>query len=65
MIKLRILRWGDYSGLTGCVLSIITGFLQVKEGDRKVREGDAMMEAKFTVMQLLAGGHEQRKAYGL
>lgn len=36
VIKLTILKWGDYPRLPECVFSKITMSLQVKEGDRKV-----------------------------
>lgn len=37
MIKLKVLRWGDYSGISGCPLNVITNVLVKREteGHRK------------------------------
>ena len=47
-MKLKIWRWGDYSGWP----SVVTGVLIRKEGGGRVRE--VTMEAEVRVMRLLA-----------
>lgn len=50
VIKLIIWRWKDYSGLSGWVLTRITGAF-IKEKQREIRlqreEGDVVMKAVF------------------
>lgn len=48
VIKLRILRWRDYPGLSGWVLNSITGVLRRERsrGNLTHREGDVEMEQR-------------------
>lgn len=50
VIKLMIWRWKDYSGLSGWVLTRITGVF-IREKHREIRlqreEGDMVMKAVF------------------
>jgi len=45
VIKLRILRWGDYAGSAGGP-KVITKVLKWNEGGRRFREGQVMTETE-------------------
>ena len=72
VIKLRILRWGDYPGLSGCAQCIQKD--AYKRDTRGVREGDviAQAEEQREIQRCYTAGfedrgrsHEPRNAGGL
>ena len=64
VIKLRILRWGDYTGLFGWIQY---NHKDPYKGKREIesQRRDVMMEAEVGVMQLLTGDHKPRNAGSL
>lgn len=59
---LRILRWGDCAGFSGCILKAITRVLMRgrPEDPSRVRKGAVRMEAEAGVVR----GHQPRNAGG-
>lgn len=54
VIKLKILRWGDYTGLSGCTLNVITKVHNDARDARgsKEEKDDVKTEAEFGVIWL-------------
>lgn len=52
MIKLRVLRWGDYSGISGWPLNVITNVLVKREAEGHRRgEGSVATKEEIAVIE--------------
>ena len=60
MIKLKILSWRDYNGLSGWAQCNHKNFYKREVGGPKSEKGDVMAEPEVRVMPFAHGGRSQK-----